>query len=139
MRMVLVAITTAAALAAQTGESSLDFEFFKTRVQPILLKKREGHARCYVCHSTGTPYRLQRLSPGATTWNEDQSRKNFEATANMVNLRDLNASPLLTYPLATSAGGNRFHPGGKHWDSKSDPEWKTLEEWVHGQKVTASK
>jgi len=141
MRLVVVAIATAAALAAQTadGGSSLDFEFFKARVQPILLNKREGHARCYVCHSTGTPYRLQRLSPGASTWNDEQSRKNYEATVNMVNLRDLGASPLLTYPLAQSAGGNRFHPGGKHWESKSDAEWKILDEWVHGHKITASK
>jgi len=141
MRMVLLALTTAAALTAQTadGAANLDFDFFKARVQPILLAKREGHARCYVCHSTGTPYRLQRLSPGATTWNDEQARKNFEATLTMVNLHDLNASPLLTFPLAQAAGGNRFHPGGKHWDSKNAPEWKILNEWVHGQKATASK
>ena len=29
---------------------TLDYEFFKTRVEPIFLKKREGHTRCYVCH-----------------------------------------------------------------------------------------
>lgn len=141
MRLALLGIITAAALAAQTADSgsSLDFEFFKTRVQPIFLTKREGHARCYVCHSTGTPYRLQRLSPGASTWNEEQSRKNFQATLSMVNFNDLDASPLLTFPLAREAGGNRFHPGGKHWDSKNAPEWKILDEWVHGQKATAAK
>lgn len=137
MRLVLLAIITAAPLAAQSsdGASTLDFEFFKTRVQPIFLAKREGHARCYVCHSTGTPYRLQRLSPGAATWNDEQSRKNFQATLAMVNLSDPEASLLLTFPLSHEAGGNRFHPGGKHWDSKNDPEWKTLDEWAHGQKV----
>lgn len=125
-------MASAAALAAQ---SSLDFEFFKTRVQPIFLAKRPGHARCYACHSIGTPYRLQRLSPGADSWNEDQSRKNFQATVNMVNLNDVEKSPLLLYPLAESAGGNHFHPGGKHWDSKKAPEWQTLDQWVHGKKA----
>jgi hypothetical protein len=138
MRLIAVAVLASAALLAQTP-STLDYQFFKTRVEPILLAKRPGHARCYACHSTGTPYRLQRLSPGATTWNDEQSRKNFNATVNMVNLSDPEASPLLMFPLAQKAGGNKFHPGGKHWESKSDPEWKTLDEWAHGQKATASR
>jgi len=29
---------------------SLDFEFFKARVEPIFLRDRPGHARCYSCH-----------------------------------------------------------------------------------------
>jgi hypothetical protein len=37
-------------------------------------------------------------------------------------------------PLAHEAGGTEFHPGGKHWDSQNDPEWKTLADWVnHGR------
>lgn len=141
MRLVFFAIALAAGLAqapAQSQASSLDFEFFKTRVQPIFLAKREGHARCYVCHSTGTPFRLQRLSPGAKSWDDEQSRKNFTAASAMVNTREPDSSPLLIHPLAQSAGGDRFHSGGKHWDSKDAPEWHTLYEWVHGQKATAS-
>ena len=143
MRLVVVGLVATAALIAQApraseGASSLDFEFFKARVQPILLAKREGHARCYACHSTGTPFRLQRLSPGATTWNDEQSRKNFVACSNMINSSDVDASPLLVYPLAEKAGGNHFHPGGKHWESKSAAEFRILNEWAHGQKLTAS-
>jgi hypothetical protein len=130
MRLVLLVLAFAVAVMAQPAPS-LDFEFFKTRVQPIFLAKREGHARCYACHSIGTPYRLQRLSPGASTWNEEQSRKNFEATVNMINFGDVDASPLLVYPLDGKAGGNHFHPGGKHWDSKDAAEWRILNEWAH--------
>jgi hypothetical protein len=56
-----------AAFAQAPSAPSLDFEFFKTRVQPIFLAKRPGHARCYVCHSTGTPFRLQRRHGGEQT------------------------------------------------------------------------
>src|SRR6478736_6806523 len=56
---------------------TLDFAVFKTKIEPLLLEKRPGHARCYVCHSTGTAFRLQALSPGAKTWTEAQSQKNF--------------------------------------------------------------
>ncbi len=141
MRFVLIALTAATSFAQSSDSgstSSLDFEFFKARVQPILLAKREGHARCYSCHSNGTPYRLQKLSPGAATWNDEQSRKNFAMTSAMINTRDPEASPLLTYPLAQAAGGNKFHPGGKHWDSKNASEWKTLDEFAHGRKLSAS-
>jgi hypothetical protein len=134
MRLMLMGLSAAMICGAQALPASLDFEFFKSRVQPIFLAKREGHARCYVCHSTGTPFRLQRLSHGATTWNEEQSQKNFDATVNMINLRDPGSSPLLTFPLTEKAGGNHFHPGGKHWDSKSAPEWQILDEWAHGRK-----
>ena len=119
--------------AASPAASSLDYEFFKTRVQPIFLKKRPGNARCIVCHETGTP-RLQSLSPGATTWDEDQSQKNFAAWQRVVVPGKPLASRLLLHPLAAEAGGDPFHAGGKHWTSQSDPEWQTLAAWVNGAK-----
>ncbi len=122
----------------QTGASEkapvLDFESFRTRVQPILLKKRKGLARCYVCHSQGTAFRLQPLSPGSPSWNETESRRNFEATLPFVVPRNPLASRLLTMPLAAEAGGVAFHPGGKHWSSQDDPEWQTLAAWLRGTK-----
>src|SRR5258708_36549026 len=60
----------------------LDYEFFKTRVEPIFLKKRsDDPARCYVCHQVmrhgGGPLSLEMLPPGASFWTEEQSRRNF--------------------------------------------------------------
>ena len=62
---------------ASMPKPALSYTFFKEQVQPIFLKKRPGHARCITCHQHGVPP-LQALSPGATTWNEEQSRKNFD-------------------------------------------------------------
>jgi len=130
----VVAATLAAVLGfhAHGQTPPLDFEFFRTRVQPILLRKRPGHARCYVCHSTGTTFRIERLSPGAVCWNEEQSRRNFDSVRRLVVPGDPPASRLLTHPLAPEAGGDPFHSGGKHWDSQSDAEWQTLAAWVRG-------
>jgi hypothetical protein len=111
---------------------SLDFEFFRTRVQPIFLAKRRGHARCVACHSSGTPLRLQPLPQGSATWNEEESRKNFEAIRRVVVPGNLK-SKLLIHPLAEDAGGDFFHNGGKHFNSQSDPEWLTLKAFVLGQ------
>ena len=130
LRKALAALLFAAALGAQT----LDYEYFKQKVQPILLFKRPGHARCYVCHSTGTNFRIERLAPGATSWNEQQSRNNFASVKRLVKPGDPLASRLLTHPLAPEAGGDPFHSGGKHWTSQNDPEWQTLANWVKGAK-----
>jgi hypothetical protein len=118
-----------------TAPSALDYEYFKTKVQPIFLAKREGHTRCVSCHSKGTPMRFQALSPGATTWNEEQSRRNFAAVQARVMPRDLASSKLLVHPLLSEGGGDFYHSGGKHWNSFLDPEWQTLANWVCGRKA----
>jgi hypothetical protein len=111
---------------------ALDYDVFTSRVQPIFLDKRAGLARCYVCHSQGTPFRLQALSSGSQSWNQEESRKNFEAIQRLVVPGDPTSSRLLMMPLATEAGGDPFHPGGKRWTSRDDPEWQMLAAWVRG-------
>jgi hypothetical protein len=114
--------------------SSLDFDGFKAKVQPLLAEKRPGHARCITCHSTGTAFRLVRLPAGRTEYTDDESRKNFAAVTRVVLPGVPLKSRLLTMPLAHEAGGTEFHPGGKHWDSQTDPEWKAMADWVKGTK-----
>ena len=143
--MPLVLILLMAALLAQQPASSpatpstLDFEFFRTKVQPIFLARRGEHARCVSCHRGGQSPRLQPLSPGAATWDEEQSRKNFEELKRLVAPGDPLASRLLTKPLAAAAGGDLFHIGSKHWASQNDPEWQTLSAWVRGQTASSAK
>jgi hypothetical protein len=117
---------------------TLDYDYFKTRVQPIFLNKKPGNARCYVCHrgtGAGNGY-LQVLLPGATTWDEEQSRKNFDAVRRFVVPGAPTRSRLLMHPLAEEAGGDEFHGGGRHWTSQDNPEWKILAAWVSGQAGT---
>jgi hypothetical protein len=125
-----------AVMTASRAAPTLDYEFFKARVQPIFLLKREGHTRCYVCHAeSNNAFRLERLSPGAGTWNEEQSRKNFEMASRLVNPGDPATSRLLQQPLAPEVGGNVFHSGGRQFASRDDPSWKALADWVNGQKL----
>lgn len=133
----LLGLLGQAGSGAPAGKSAqLDFQFFKTKVQPIFVAKRTGHARCVSCHGGSTApevFRLQPLSPGNSVWNDEDSRKNFEATSKLVIPGDLK-SPLLVHPLAEDAGGDFFHNGGKHFNSQTDPEWQVLKEWVLGKK-----
>jgi len=113
---------------------SLDFEVFKTHIQPILLARRAGAVQCVTCHAgnVGTRLRLEKMAEGATTWTEEQARKNFAAASTLVVPGDPMASRLLLHPLDRRAGGDAFHGGGKHWLSQEDPEWQTLAAWVRG-------
>jgi len=139
VKLVVVAALLAAAAAssiASRAAPALDYEFFKQRVQPIFLQKRDGHTRCYVCHAeSNSAFRLERLAPGASTWSEEQSRKNFEMASILVNPGDPATSRLLQQPLAPEAGGNVFHSGGRQFASKDDPNWKILADWVNGEKL----
>ena len=131
MRIALAFVVALSAIGqAQSADRSLDYEYFKTKVQPIFLAKRPGHARCVSCHSSGTPLRLQPLAKGSATWSEEDSRKNFEAVKRFVLPGSTAKSMLLVHPLAEQAGGDFYHSGGKHWDSQNDPEWQILRAWV---------
>jgi YVTN family beta-propeller protein len=134
----LFAACAAPAAAQQSSTPALDYEFFKARVQPVFTTKRAGNARCVSCHTFGTPMRLQPLPPGAATWSEEASRKNFELLASRVVPGKPEISRLLRHPLAESAGGDPHHDGGKHWTTTSDPEFQTLAAWVRGATLTSA-
>ena len=137
-RLAIVAMTALSlqAATAAAADTPLDYGFFKARVEPIFLKKREGHVRCYVCHSEGTnAFKLQHMPHGAKTYTDEQSRKNFEIASNLVVPGQPLKSRLLLQPLAAEAGGNPYHSGGRQFASKETSEWKTLAEWVNGAKA----
>src|SRR2546430_8029651 len=123
-------ILAVAMLLAQQPPA-LDYSFFKERVQPILLKKRPGHARCVTCHEHGSPP-LPLLDTGATNWSEDQSRKNFAIWKLFVVPGNPMKSSLLLHPLAEPAGGDPLPARGKHWETASEPERQSLDVWGRG-------
>jgi len=138
--------SVSAAQAAAPPVTALDYELFKSRVQPIFLARRAGHARCYACHALGAgegnapnAMRLQLLSPGSTAWNEEQSRKNFEAVREKVVPGNPRASRLLIHPLRYEAGGDQGHGGGAQFGSANEPEWQIIAAWVRGEKDLAEK
>jgi hypothetical protein len=125
-----------AGAASSSAEPTLDYEFFKTRVEPVFLKKRSTHARCYVCHEEANhALKLAKLPPGATTWTEDESKQNFDTVSQLVTPGDPLGSTLLRHPLAPEAGGDAFHSGGRQFASQNDPDWLTFAERVKGQKA----
>ena len=130
----IVALALGAGLSCELmAAPALDFDTFKSRVEPVFLEKRPGHTRCYVCHAeSNNNFRLEKLSSGQTAWTDEQSRKNFAMISKLVNPGDPDTSRLLLHPLAPEGGGDAFHSGGRQFADKSDPAWKTLADWVRG-------
>jgi len=127
------------AASSSTQTPALSFEFFKTRVQPIFLKNRAEHARCYGCHILpGRILRLEPLSPGSTDWTDAQSQRNFQSALEVVVPGDPASSKLLLHPLSPEAGGDPFHSGGRQFASQNDPDWLVIAECVRGVRTGIS-
>lgn len=117
---------------------SLDFEVFRTQVEPILLRDRGGFgpsvSACVTCHvGSATPMKLEPMqlrSDGTVYWTEEQSRQNYRIVARLVVPGAPERSALLRHPLETDAGGTPYHVGGKFWKSQNDPEWQAIAAWV---------
>jgi hypothetical protein len=142
-RSVPLAVAQSAATSS-AAKQSLDYEFFKTRVEPVFLKSRSGHARCYACHThtENIRFHLATLPPGSTFWTEEQSRRHFQIVSSLVVPGNPTSSRLLMHPLAPEAGGDTtnggVHQGGRQFETQNDPDWKILAEWVRGQKAAGS-
>ena len=135
--MMLAALMVLAAPAGLSAQSkikpTLDYDFYKARVEPIFLKKKAGHTRCVVCHSESNNFlKLQTLPSGAKTWTDEQSHRNFETVSNLVNPGEPLVSRLLMHPLAPEGGGDVFHSGGRQFMSVKDPDWKVMADFVNG-------
>ena len=143
----------AAAPAGQADSASpptLDYEFFKTKVEPIFLKRRSpDHARCYTCHEVSKHVLhypkdpgnfMDTLNPGSSFWTEEQSRHNFQVFSKLVVPGKPLSSRLLIFPLSPLAGGNadNSHSGGWQFESQDDPDWQTIADWVRGEKASGS-
>lgn len=139
-------VPVASAQSAATGASQpLDYEFFKTRVEPIFLKQRSpDHARCYACHEKNhhdnKNFRLETLEPGSTFWTEAQSRRNFQVVSTLIFAANPSKSLLLIKALDPRAGGyiTKIHSGGSQFASKQDPDWLIMEAWANGKKASDS-
>src|SRR5262249_9753452 len=124
---VALALGAAPSQAAPAPAPGLDYEFFKTKVEPIFMKKRGEHSPCVVCHTGANNFlRLEELAPGQTSWNEEQSKKMFDSISRLVTPANRAQSRLLIHPLAPEAGGDLFHSGGRQFENKDDPDYKVL-------------
>jgi hypothetical protein len=141
-----IALATLASFAAVApakliaqSKPPLDYDFYRTRVEPIFLKKKAGHTRCVVCHAdAGNAFSLEKRPAAGHIWSDQQSRKNFEMTSKLVTPGQPMVSRLLMHPLAPEGGGSVYHSGGRQFASINDPDWKAMAQWVNGATLGAA-
>jgi hypothetical protein len=142
----LLVVVALAVTPAQAHSQTLDFDVYRSRGEPIFYAPRGGGhgpsaSPCVTCHvHSGTPLKLQPLqeaSDGSVYWTEAQSRQNFEMVSRLVVPGSPDRSRLLLKPLVASAGGARFHVGGKFYPSRDDPQWQMIAAWVSAADASA--
>src|SRR5271155_1928921 len=146
-RLPAIAVVGTITLASATltlmsdAAGTLDYEFYKAKVQPIFLAKRAGHAPCVMCHAeANNMLRLEKLPEGQAAWTEEQTRKNFDTVAKIVQaVDDPLAAKILVHPLAPEAGGDAFHSGGRQFADKNDPNYKIIAQWAQGATLAPAK
>jgi hypothetical protein len=112
-------------------EPALDFEFFRSCVQRVFANPREGHIRCSNCHSAG----LIGFAPApqsGSTWTEEEANRAFQAISRVILPGNPAQSRFLLKPLHPDGGGSYTHNGPRRWQSRDDPEWRMLADWVRG-------
>ncbi len=138
MRVLLVTIAASALLASsvttQDRPASADLDAYRKVVEGTFLKDRggtmPGFASCVMCHTWQTSVRFSLETPASDAgWTADQSRRNFDVVTKLVNTADPESSRLLRKPLNPAAGG-AGHTGGTYWNSRKDPEYVALLEWI---------
>jgi len=143
-----IVVATAAVSALVLGSATLgsqavtlDYDYYKAKVQPIFLTKRPGHARCVMCHAeANNMLKLQKLPAGQATWSEEDTRKNFETVSKIVQaVDDPMTAKILLHPLAPEAGGDAYHSGGRQFPNRNDPYWKTIADWAKGATLPPGK
>jgi hypothetical protein len=107
----------------------VDFEFFRSCVQPIFVNPLENAMPCAECHSG----EFAVPPPGNSYWTVEQSQQAFESLLYLIDPGRPDSSRFLHKPLHPNAGGDLMHNGGRRWYSKDDPERQALAEWVSGE------
>lgn len=117
---------------------SLDFEFFRSCVQPIFVNPIEGALPCTSCHGSGVRGFARPIPEGRNDWTEEESRQNFTVLQRFIAPGDPLGSRFLMHPLHPEGGGSYMHNGGRRWTSQEDPEWRMLAEWIRGERTGTS-
>ena len=118
-------------------EPELDFEFFRSCVQPVFANPREGQLRCSRCHSGGIIGFAP--APGrGDEWSDEEAERAFRLISRVITPGNPEQSRFLLKPLHPDGGGAYTHNGPRRWESRDDPEWQMLAGWVRGERAGSS-
>ncbi len=126
------------ALADVKPGSVLDFNYFVTKVEPILATTGADGKACVMCHATHVIFRLH--PPNAEgQFSPQDSEDNYKYAMRVVDIVDPAHSLMLIKPTRpTDSAGNvadylATHNGGQRWPgNESSWQYKVILQWVRG-------
>jgi len=118
--------------------SVLDYNFFATRVEPILATPGPDGKACVFCHANHVIFKLR--PPNAEgAFSPQDSEDNYKYAMRVVDVNDPTRSLILIKPTRpTDSGGDvsdylATHNGGPRWGGdESSWQYKTILEWIRG-------
>ena len=124
--------------------SVLDFNFFVSKVEPILAASGADGKACVMCHASHVIFKLRPPNTEGQFSSQD-SEANYRYAMRVVDIRNPNHSLMLIKPTRpTDAAGNvddylATHNGGQRWQGdESSWQYKTILEWIRGARLQAS-
>jgi len=124
--------------------SVLDFDFFVSKVEPILAAAGADGKACVMCHASHVIFKLRPPNTEGQFSSQD-SEANYRYAMRVVDIRNPNHSLMLIKPTRpTDAAGNvddylATHNGGQRWHGdESSWQYKTILEWIRGARLQAS-
>ncbi len=122
----------------------LDFNFFVTKVEPILATTGADGKACVMCHASHVIFRLQ--PPNAEgQFSPQDSEDNYKYAMRVVDINDPEHSLMLIKPTRpTDSAGNvsdylATHNGGQRWPgNQSSWQYETILQWIRGANLQAT-
>jgi hypothetical protein len=124
--------------------SVLDYNYFVTRIEPILAKPGADGKACVFCHASHVIFKLS--PPNADgVFSDQDSQANYKYAMRVVDINDPGHSLILIKPTRpTDSAGNvgdylATHNGGQRWPgNESSWQYRTILEWIRGSQVQAA-
>ncbi len=124
--------------------SVLDFNYFVTRIEPILAKPGPDGKACVFCHASHVIFKLQPPNT-AGVFSDQDSEENYKYAMRVVDINNPMQSLILIKPTRpTDSAGNvgnylATHNGGQRWHgNESSPQYQTILQWIRGGRLESA-
>jgi HEAT repeat protein len=121
--------------------SVLDFNYFVTKIEPILATQGADGKACVFCHASHVIFKLHPPNDQGVFSDQD-SEDNYKYAMHVVDINDPTKSLMLIKPTRpTDSAGNvgdylATHNGGQRWHGNEDSwQYRTILEWIRGGRL----
>ena len=124
--------------------SVLDFNYFVSKIEPILATPGPDGKACVFCHASHVIFKLQPPNSEGVFSDQD-SEENYKYAMRVVDINDPTHSLILIKPTRpTDSAGNvgdylATHNGGQRWPgNESSWQFRTILQWIRGSQLHAT-